>query len=428
MGNSIEHEFINKCRQLIEHRLGRAQIEAKLNNSDFGYLTEEIFNKTKVSISVSTLKRIWQVNSRYKPHVSTLDALARFIDYDNWHDFKSKVKSEIKPVPVQAIPLKRSKRIIMFFFILTIVCIAFCASKDQRIKSDDRVVFDPDDIIFTSKKAVTSGLPNSVVFYYDITKAEFDSAFIQQSWDPRRRQRISKNEHYHSSIYYYPDCYNARLILNDSVVKKFPLCINTDGWVAIYSREFLQDIPFYFTNVVPIKDNRLFISTDDLEKNKITNDNSFFISFYNVKDFGEVYCDNFSLESEIKNDPGDGGLTCQLAGISVTGDTGIMMATFGQKGCISRLELSFSDYILDGTKSDMSAFGTDLTKWRNIKYEVIDKNVKIYIDSREVFKFSYTRDIGRVVGIAYHFYGCGSVRKSNLYDKTGKLVFEEKFK
>ncbi len=353
--------------------------------------------------------------------------MAGFIDYEDWHDFKSKHRSETRNVSAVTKPQKRGKLVIRAVFILTVVLIVFWVSKDSN-KKNNEISFNPDDIIFTSRKAVTSGLPNSVVFYYDITKSEFDSAFIQQSWDPRRRQRISKNEHYHTSIYYYPDCYNARLILNDSTVKTFPFCINTDGWVALYSREFLQDFPYYLTNVDLIKENRLFISTDDLEKNKIKNDKSFIISFYNVQDYGDVNSDNFSLESEIKNDPVDGGLTCQLAGIGVIGDTGIMMATFGQPGCISQLELSFSDYILNGTKSDLSAFGTDLTQWRNIRYEVVDKNVKIFIDSSEVFKFSYTRDIGRVVGIAYHFYGCGSVRKSNLYDKSGNLVFEEKFK
>ena len=188
-----------------------------------------------------------------------------------------------------------------------------------------------------------------------------------------------------------------------------------------------QNTPDGYYNIDVVKDSRLFVSTDDLELNKIENDKNFFISFYNVQDFGEVNCDNFTLESEIKNDPKDGGLTCQLAGIAVTGENGIMLATFSDKGCTSKLELSFSDFYLNGSTSDLSEFGADLTQWRNIRYEVVNKNVVIYIDQKEVFRFSYKKDIGKLVGIAYHFYGCGSVKKSKLYDKDGQVVYEEQF-
>jgi hypothetical protein len=197
--------------------------------------------------------------------------------------------------------------------------------------------------------------------------------------------------------------------------------------VAVYEKRLLQGMPVYFKNIDIVKDDRLFVSMEDLKLNKIENDKDFFISFYNVKDFGEVYCDNFSLESEIKNDPKDGGLTCQLTGISITGENGTMTATFSDPGCVSELELKFSDYLLNGTNADLSAFGTDLTHWRNIKYVVVDKNVRITIDQKEVYRFTYKKDIGRITGISYHFYGCGSVRKSKLYGGKDLLIYEELF-
>ncbi|HXO74691.1 MAG TPA: hypothetical protein VN824_05655, partial [Puia sp.] len=51
----------------------------------------------------------------------------------------------------------------------------------------------PRDYAFSSKKAVTSGLPNSVVFDYDATRSPDDSIVIQQSWDTTRRVKVSKN-------------------------------------------------------------------------------------------------------------------------------------------------------------------------------------------------------------------------------------------
>jgi transcriptional regulator with XRE-family HTH domain len=426
-----EHDYIDKCKLLIECRLEWAD-NLEWKNRDYEYLSELIFEKTRISISVSTLKRIWQNNKHRIPHVSTLNALARFLDYENWHDFKNRLKNEIKPVENPEVIVKQKKKIGFLVIMITIsfvviISIAFYLFQKQMNNKKHTLNFDPDDIVFTSRKTVTSGLPNSVVFYYDISKADFDSAFIQQDWDKRKRQKISKDGHYHTSIYYYPQYYEAKLVLHDSIVKRFPFHITTEGWMALYEKSFLNGIPIYFKNIDIVKGNRLFVSMEDLEMNKIENDKDFFISFYNARDFGEVYCNNFSLESEIKNDPKDGGLTCQFAGITVMGENGMMLATFSDPGCTSELELVFSDYILNGSNSDLSAFGTDLSQWRNIKYEVNDKNVTIYIDHKEVSHFSYKKDIGKLVGIAYHFYGCGSVRMSKLYNKDDQLVYEEQF-
>jgi len=431
MNRLSEHDYIDKCKRLIECCLKWAE-SSELKNRDYEYLSELIFDKTRISISISTLKRIWQNNKLRIPHVSTLNALARFLDYDNWNDFKNKAKSEINPVSETEIRVTPKRRpllltILVIISIIVAIGVAFYAIHNQIINKKHTLSFNPDDIVFTSKKTVNSGLPNSVVFYYDISKANFDSAFIQQDWDKSKRQKISKDNRYHTSIYYYPMCYEAKLVLNDSIVKSLPLCITTEGWIALYEKKFFIGNPIYLKNIDVVKNNRLFVSMDDLELNKIENDKDFYISLCNARDFGEVYCDNFMFESELKNDPKEGGLTCQVAGISVTGENGVLLATFSDKGCTAMLELSFSDFYLSGSTSDLSAFGTDLTQWRNIRYEVANKNVVIYIDQKEVIRFSYKKDIGKLVGITYHFYGCGSVRKSKLSDKDGQMVYEEKF-
>ena len=96
-------------------------------------------------------------------------------------------------------------------------------------------------------------MPNTVVFHYDISKVNFDSAFIQQDWDERRRVKISKENNYHTSIYYYPGYYTAKLVINDEVVKEHPLFISTEGWMAAYLKDLNQDIPVYLKNIDLIK-------------------------------------------------------------------------------------------------------------------------------------------------------------------------------
>jgi hypothetical protein len=265
------------------------------------------------------------------------------------------------------------------------------------------------------------------VFNYDISKINFDSAFIQQDWDKRRRKKILKENHFHNCIYYYPGYYTAKLVINDQVVKEHPLFITTQGWMAVYKKTFEQEIPVYLKNIDLTKDNRLYVSVDDLEANKIDNDKDFFIGLYNARDFGEVYCDSFCFETEVKNDPKDGGLTCQYAAITVEAEAGQMTASFSEKGCTSQLLLSFGDVYIDGSKDDLSAFGTDLNEWRKISYKVVNKNVRIFVDEKEIHHLKFKRDIGKIISISYHFYGCGAVRMAKLYDSHDKLVYEEVF-
>ncbi len=425
-----EQDFIGKCRSLIETRL-ESVTGRDWKNRDFEYLSGLIYEKTRISVSISTLKRIWQDKNQRIPHVSTLNALAGFLDYDSWYDFKEKIKSEISPGASGGERTRNGKRrrnlvVINLSIIGILVVVSFLLLNLRKDKTKG-LSFNPGDIVFTYRKTASAGLPNSTVFYYDISRADFDSAFIQQDWDKSKRARISKEDHYLTSIYYYPNFYDAKLILNDSVVRTVPVNITTEKWVAVYSKEFMGNNPIYLKNIDVVKDDRLFVSIDDLELNAIENDKDFFMSFFNVRDFGEVYCDNFMLESEIRNDPKEGGLTCQLAGISVTGEKGFMIATFSDPGCTSMLELSFADYYLNGSTSDLSAFGTDLTQWRHIKYEVIDKTVTIFIERKEVFSFTYGKDIGKLVGIGYHFYGCGSAKSSRLYDGNGQLIYDGGF-
>jgi hypothetical protein len=109
MNTPSEHDYIEKCKHLIECRLGW-KVSHDWKNRDYEYLSELISDKTKIAISVSTLKRIWQNNLLRIPHVSTLNALGRFLDYENWNDFKTKLKNEIKAEEKTEKPANQKKK------------------------------------------------------------------------------------------------------------------------------------------------------------------------------------------------------------------------------------------------------------------------------------------------------------------------------
>jgi len=54
MNIPTEHDYIEKCKHLIECRLEWVA-NTEWKNRDYEYLSELIYDKTKISISISTL-------------------------------------------------------------------------------------------------------------------------------------------------------------------------------------------------------------------------------------------------------------------------------------------------------------------------------------------------------------------------------------
>lgn len=80
---------IGRCKTLIEERLDWKE-SRYWTHRDYEYLRETVFKKTGTLLSVSTFKRLWK-DQHGLPHPSTLDALAAFLDYEDWLEFKCKI-------------------------------------------------------------------------------------------------------------------------------------------------------------------------------------------------------------------------------------------------------------------------------------------------------------------------------------------------
>jgi hypothetical protein len=138
------------------------------------------------------LKRIWgKVKYESRPTMTTLNTLARFIDFENWRAYVQ-VESGLTDTLIatseemQAHPRVRwiPKNFPVTYFGLVFSLMAgsiliyfFSSLRTSTPKAN------PDQFKFSSRKIVSSGVPNSVVFDYDASASgPSDSIFIQQSW------------------------------------------------------------------------------------------------------------------------------------------------------------------------------------------------------------------------------------------------------
>ena len=83
-------EYLQLCIRLIEQKLNWRPAE-EWRNYEFMELCEKILDATSVNLSATTLKRIFgKLKYESLPSSATLNALAAFLGYGSWMDFKSK--------------------------------------------------------------------------------------------------------------------------------------------------------------------------------------------------------------------------------------------------------------------------------------------------------------------------------------------------
>ena len=186
--------------------------------------------------------------------------------------------------------------------ILAICIVVFIPHPKKKIN--------PEDYTFSSKKVLTMGLPNSVIFDYDASKAPTDSVIIQQSWDTTLRTTVSKDQHQHTLIYYFPGFFKPKLVVGNEVVKEHNLLLKSDGWLTAVGA---SPVPVYFKKNDVMVSGKMSLSIDKIKAQNISlTPQAPRMSYINVQDFGEIYTDNFVYETSLRNDYREGSAVCQM--------------------------------------------------------------------------------------------------------------------
>lgn len=421
--NDREKIYIDIITQKISDELQLGN-PGQWQQRDFENLSLQIEEKTGICLSVSTLKRITKNQFQKIPQKNTLNALAQFVGFKDWYDFKARqiFQNEAHEKKKNRKQRFRINKNVVYIPIAAVVVflIALLILNSHPAQSYSEAKF-------SSRKNVSEGLPNTVIFDYDISMYDFDSAFIQQSWDIRRRAEIKKNEKYSTSVYYYPGYHLAKLIINNQLVKEIPVYITTSGWLSVIQNPMNDLIPIY------VKENcisygQIYISPETIEKYNIDlSNNNHTTCFYYVNDSFNGDSDNFTFETRIKNNLNEGATVCQACEISIFGEYGRHFIQLCAPGCIGELYLKFGSDYISGKNNDLSAFGTNLNTWNDIKIEFRNKVVTLFLNGKEIYKTSYNNSNGDIKGVFYRFAGSGAIDYSQLYDAKENLIFSENF-
>jgi hypothetical protein len=425
---ATEKDYIVLYRTLAGEKLLLGN-GGKLKLRDFEYLSTAIEEKSKVKLSVSTLKRLWKDDFTLMPHPATLDALASVLDFSTWQDFKkefaAKVNGQTSPKETHKRKVPASLYIIAGFALLTGGFFVLQAFN----KLDKKV---PVKIPFTADKTVTVGVPNTVMFNYDFRNVEADSFFIQQSWNPRNKTAVDPNHHYFSAIYYEPGFHWARLMADDSIVTFASVHIKTDGWLPLVKYDIRDKTPLYLDMDKIMGGGELHTTRALLQEAHVDVSKDFRLHYYNIRDFENVDSDNFDIETRLKCDgPNDShavsNLACPMLQLTIVTEEDEFFVPITSRGCGSELELKIGDVYKSGADHNLSALCASVFDWQTLRVNTQGKKAIIYLNQVPIQELTFEKNFGKIKGLIFTFTGPGSVDFVRLKNKLGEMVYQDEF-
>ncbi len=422
---STERELILLCRTKIEQILNWGD-SGLWTNSDFELLSDKIFEKTSVRLSISTLKRIWgKVKYDNSPTAATLNALANFLDYASWRDFESEQakannggngNNGNNVVAPEAVTTPPKKKISIRVPTVVAVVIASIVIVFLLVKGKSPHRFDPSLATFTHRE-VTDDLPNSVVFDYDVSAYDADSVFIQQNWDPMRREKVQLNGKQHTSVYYEPGYFMAKLIVNDTIVKEDIVWIKTKGWKGIIDPGG-NPVPIYVSGEdIRMGDKMGF--TSELLREKLGSPvfTEKEASLQNVRDFG-VKVNSFDFEALLRNTSTPEEAICRRIVVYLLTSKMAIIVPLATKGCSSELGVLTTNGWISGKEHDFSAFGCEFQEMEKLKVSIHDSVMNVALNDKVIFTEKQANPDGDIVGVRIAFEGAGEMQYAKLNDKA----------
>ncbi len=419
----LQFHYIKRCKILIEERLNWSLESKDWKQRDYLNLITAVENKTGVLLSLSTAKRIWKDNYNGNPHPNTLNALAKFLEYEDWLSFQKSEKNRVQiPQPKTTI-IKNAqssyKTILLVISIVLIAVISFWYIS-QYFTSKNNVLSIPAEIPFSAINTQPVGVPNTVIFKYNLANVQADSFFLQESWNSLNRKKISKTDSILTSIYYYPGVHKAKLIANDSVIGETPITVYSGKWIATADYEMTNRIPTYLPLNTINGTQKLIVSKEILSENNLDLHEGLNVSFFYVDEFDNVSGDDFSLNLSFKADS-IANFTCPGFRMLIMGTEDIHVIDVRQKGCVHRANAKFGEKIISGKNNDLSGLGINVYEKQDLKIEIKEKTGKIYLNKKNILETQYLESIGNVVGFCFTFTGTGqinSVRLSHSSNET----------
>lgn len=440
--------YLELCCRLVAERLGDVAFTG-WTNGDYIRLSSILSHQTGTQISPNTLKRIFgklKTPERYYPQKATRDALARYAGFTDWDSFQRQhpppaiiedpvapvtpsLQAAVPPVEVQAHSSAvqgkpRGNR--TWWLVAPMLLILAIAAWWLWPAKKTLTVLPPGaaELICDNPEGEN---PHSAVFRLTLPhdfKGNPDSFYVHFG-DSRKPKRIQPGvllSHY----YEVPGRYNARLQYYDRDVDTAFVYLRTHGWTATASVERDTMRVYPITSGSLFHDKAMGVDTRQVLQAGVDTNKTFYIEFVNTRP-STIDADNVELTARVTTSAPRAGVRCSQVRAQVYGERGQLGWFVMKPGCSNWIKLQFSEIQKDGEQEDLRALEADLTQGGIIRMRVVDKQVSLWINDREVYHIQYQQPIGKIYGVNISFAGIGTVHDLQLKDLRTGEVFRDGF-
>ena len=436
----INHEIVlvEICIKKISDKLMWGDIR-EWKHGKYVSLSDSIFKETAVSISVSTLKRIYGKSQTeketYEPQIETKNAMARFIGYESWEAFlnNESIKNEVNLVVKggESSPFFLSlskKKFIIGFTAVVIICgffiimRGFVPRKELNIKPATFNMEESNgDFPFTIKLDYNISSDDTSTYWVDFGDhlKQGDVNFI-----PNEKNILKKEDSLLTHCYTNPDFYRLHVYKGDSLIFSKGIHVFAENWVtnllfkdqksSNYVTEYLrfdEDSSSSFISKGPGKHvMNKFAAFDYWTEYKIS------------KTF--LFSDSsFTYTPTLRNNRAYGGKFCFDEILMLSFEQGDVEYNFIEKGCERWVNIVIGEKKVNGRNTDLQMFTQKLSDWNQPSIQLNYPKATIFFNEKEVYNLTYERKLGRLKSIKHVFKGNGQIKSVKLEDSNNDLTY-----
>jgi len=436
-------ELEKKELQLLIEELERIQDWGSIEqwkNRNFIFLSDAIFDKTKMRISLSTLKRICgKIDSIYLPNVSTLDVIAQYLDFKDWASFIQHKKREntlivtkIKETTNHGNAKFRIKKPVFFYStggLLILFTSLYFLMKEQKPKASSVLA----NFEFTCINPIGT-TPHNIVFHYDLKNVNDAHPLVLRyigmgtlfdSFAIAGRTMKSPIFNYKSEI---PGVYTMQLSYNQNVLKEFNITTESPGFCLLIDSPRNGRYSIILPEKDIVKNGVLGLSSKDIEAMghpPLQTNPSYLL----VKDSINKQCtDGVDISLKIKNDSYAGNDICNRCYITVLGKNHYFAFGIANKGCGSTIKIYYppNNEFISGQTTDLTNLEINLKEWTDIRISHKSNDFKVFINSNLAFEKSVNERMD-FAGLKIKFHGYGLIDDVSISDTRGKLIYTNNF-
>ncbi len=417
--------------------IGEIETKLKWNNIamwtdiDYRKFSELIFEETNISISTQTFKRLFgkvKYKKIYSPQPATKDALAKFLEYEDWHDFinsKNKKKEKLFEIThfVKRIRFSKKTIIIVSFTAFVVVVGSLLINRIKETKTK----FFAENLYGTT--------PHTVAFHYDLSKLNGNDFWIdfgeKEAEDSLSKEKLDKNRKLINHCFESPGLFNVKVFRGDKTLSTIKIHVYSNKWDSYYFNDDnfkLRKFIFPLENKVNDmqNDGLLHVAQKDLNEQGFNGNTVYYLEHLQYRKFGFA-ADSCTLEVRYRNGPDTGGISCYDVEFRIIGEKGIVSIMLVQEGCYRWSEVTVGDVHINGKYDNLMQLSVGMTAWHIMKIKLVD-NKALFINGKDtIFSCPYKQPIGLIKGIRLLTKGSGTFDYVKLFNSQGTLKYEDNF-